>query len=150
MRKAANRRCSYSEHIDKEVDVNNSLRTLRRSQFHIVIFVFVLTGLLTACIPMSDHPVEMTKNKRRSGEVLRTVVSASPNQPVELAAPTRSGFAGQTRLGFTAGQQWEPAIEMPTVGTGKPGEKSAVVATRKLSPPSSEISTTGSWARNVR
>ncbi len=59
--------------------------------------------------------VGKAKGLRRSGTVLSAVVGAAAFQPasVPLAA---SGFAPQTRLGFTSGDQWEPAIAADAYG----------------------------------
>jgi hypothetical protein len=62
--------------------------------------------------------VKMLKGKAptRKGEVKADVVNASPiNAPV-IAAPPAGGFTPQTRLGFTSGDQWEPAIASDRFG----------------------------------
>ena len=55
---------------------------------------------------------KMLKGKApiRKGEVKAEVISASPNQPASVPAPSTSGFTPQVRLGFRVGDQWEPAI----------------------------------------
>jgi len=50
------------------------------------------------------------KGKRSSGQVEAAVVAAPAPQPIHAAAPPPAGFAPQTRLGYTSGDQWEPAI----------------------------------------
>jgi hypothetical protein len=54
---------------------------------------------------------------RESEAVSPQVVAALPNQPVSvpLAAPG-TGFTPQIRLGFTSGDQWEPAIAADRFG----------------------------------
>ena len=61
---------------------------------------------------------EMLEGKApvRKGEVKAEVISASPNQPASLPAPALSGFSPQVRLGFHAGDQWEPAIAADRFG----------------------------------
>jgi len=75
---------------------------------------------------------KMLKGKAptRKGAVQAAVVNASPvNAPV-VAAAAPGGFTPQTRLGFTNGDQWEPAIASDRFGhvymlyaqyTGVPG-----------------------------
>jgi hypothetical protein len=54
---------------------------------------------------------------RVSGAVFASVVGASPGQPSFVsAAATGTGFTPQTRLGFTSGDQWEPAIAADRFG----------------------------------
>ncbi|HKZ71274.1 MAG TPA: sialidase family protein, partial [Anaerolineales bacterium] len=51
------------------------------------------------------------KQLRRSGLILNQVVAAPADGPVTtLHPPPGGGFAPQTRLGYTTGDQWEPAI----------------------------------------
>ena len=51
------------------------------------------------------------KQLRRSGLILNQVVAAPADGPVTtLRPPPGGGFAPQTRLGYTTGDQWEPAI----------------------------------------
>jgi hypothetical protein len=49
------------------------------------------------------------KGKRASGQVDPAVVAAAA-LPLSAALAPASGFAPQTRLGYTAGDQWEPSI----------------------------------------
>ena len=61
---------------------------------------------------------KMLKGKAptRKGEVKAEVINASPfNAAVVLAAPP-GGFTPQTQLGFTNGDQWEPAIASDRFG----------------------------------
>jgi hypothetical protein len=74
--------------------------------------------------PASDEPAEEAeeaggdpddeegaKGKRRSGLVEPDVVAAPPDGPVQAPGAAGSGaFSPQVRLGFTNGDQWEPAI----------------------------------------
>lgn len=58
---------------------------------------------------------EKAKGQRRSGVVLNEVIGAPAAEPASLPQIT-AGFAPQTRLGFTAGDQWEPAIAADRYG----------------------------------
>lgn len=62
-------------------------------------------------------PDELTAGKRGSGKVDPEVVAAT-GQGGPLAAPAAptSGFSGQIRLGYTVGDQWEPAIAADRFG----------------------------------
>ena len=62
--------------------------------------------LFTACSPGIGE--EQGKG-RHSGKVLATVVNAPAAQAVQVPVAA-VGFTPQTRLGFSAGDQWEPAI----------------------------------------
>lgn len=54
---------------------------------------------------------------RSSGAVPALVVASSPQHPVSVPMPAGStGFTPQTRLGFTVGDQWEPAIAADRYG----------------------------------
>ena len=56
------------------------------------------------------------KAPTRKGEVKQEVINASPmNAPAVAAAPP-GGFTPQTRLGYTVGDQWEPAIAADRFG----------------------------------
>lgn len=60
---------------------------------------------------------KMLKGKAptRKGEVKTAVINASPfNSP--FVAPPSGGFTPQTRLGYTSGDQWEPAIASDQFG----------------------------------
>jgi len=56
------------------------------------------------------------KSKSRNGVVAAAVVNASPMKLVSVPALAPGGFTPQTRLGFTAGDQWEPAIAADRFG----------------------------------
>ena len=63
-------------------------------------------------------PDEFSAGKRGSGKVDANTINASgQSQPVSApAAPTPSGFSPQVRLGYTVGDQWEPAIAADRFG----------------------------------
>ena len=80
--------------------------------------LLVCLGLLSALITIrwrtaADPDAEFEdegKGKRNSGQVEAAVVAAPAPQPIRAAALPTAGFAPQTRLGYTSGDQWEPAI----------------------------------------
>ena len=53
---------------------------------------------------------------RFSGAVSPSVVASSPQRLVSIPAASGTGFTPQVRLGFTAGDQWEPAIAADRFG----------------------------------
>jgi len=63
-----------------------------------------------------DPDEDEVKGKRASGEVEAAVVQAPAAQPISAAPAVATGFAAQTRLGFTSGDQWEPAIAADRLG----------------------------------
>jgi hypothetical protein len=72
--------------------------------------------LVAACASPAQEAEEGLKGKRRSGQVLPEVVQAAAGEPVQLAAAGPTGFAPQTRLGYTSGDQWEPAVAADRFG----------------------------------
>ncbi len=70
-------------------------------------FVAVLLALLGSAEALKEGKA---KGLRRSGAVLAEVVNAPAAQPVKVPPKAGPGFAPQTRLGYTTGDQWEPAI----------------------------------------
>src|SRR5215470_17290939 len=70
--------------------------------------------ILTALVSCGDRDQD-EEVKSREGVVDPAVVrAATPLGAVVARAP--SGFTTQTRLGFTAGDQWEPAIAADAAG----------------------------------
>jgi hypothetical protein len=62
-------------------------------------------------------PDEFSAGKRGSGKVDANAVNASgQSQPVSAPAAPTSGFSPQVRLGYTVGDQWEPAIAADRFG----------------------------------
>ncbi len=59
---------------------------------------------------------EEGKARRGSSYNATEVVNALPGQSVTVPLRAGGGFAPQTRLGFTAGDQWEPAIAADRFG----------------------------------
>lgn len=86
---------------------------LSRSWLYLAYGLAALLIATLALMTLSDRDMSQagSKNKRRSGAVLSEVIAAQPaSQPVSIPAAPLRGFAPQTRLGFTTGDQWEPAI----------------------------------------
>jgi len=63
-----------------------------------------------------DPDEDGVKGKRASGQVEAAVVQSPAGQAVSAAAAPASGFSPQTRLGYTRGDQWEPAIAADRFG----------------------------------
>jgi len=85
----------------------------RPARFGLVFFALLLLLLAPLWVALSGQAGELeegVKLKRKSGQVLTEVVNASANQPARAPVRAGAGFAPQTRLGYTAGDQWEPAI----------------------------------------
>jgi hypothetical protein len=77
----------------------------------------VLWGLSlasTASGPMVDDDGDEAKGK--GGAVDPAVVNAPATYATTAPAPGPTGFSAQARLGFTAGDQWEPAIAADAFG----------------------------------
>jgi hypothetical protein len=82
----------------------------------LVILALVLTIWL---LPTTEFEREWKfegKAKIRNGGVQADVVNASSYSGIRLAAPLATGFTPQARLGFTSGDQWEPAIASDRLG----------------------------------
>ena len=92
------------------------VRGSSRRWLYAVALLALLAGLIVALAAPRGEAIENVKGKRRSGAVLAEVVSAPAFRPVDAPAPAASGFAPQTRLGFTAGDQWEPSIAADRFG----------------------------------
>ena len=93
------------------------MRTYRSpSRLWWYVSVLLLLALSAACVSREAEPEEGNKGKRRSGQVLAEVVQSPAGQPVESPALAASGFTPQTRLGYTSGDQWEPAIAADRFG----------------------------------
>ncbi|HEX9840107.1 MAG TPA: sialidase family protein [Anaerolineales bacterium] len=85
----------------------------------VLLVLAITTGLVNAWGNYQQEEFEkMLKGKAptRKGEVQAEVINASPFRPVSVAAAPTGGFTPQTRLGFTTGDQWEPAIAADRFG----------------------------------
>jgi len=78
--------------------------------------VVVVASVWWVNLPEYQPGVDMTKGKRRSGTVLPAVIGGQAGQPVQVPAAGGSGWTPQVRLGFTVGDQWEPAIAADNYG----------------------------------
>lgn len=81
-------------------------------KWFIVPAIIIAVGLTAMVIFPNIYRLEepdKAKTGRRSGAVLPAVIQAASPAPVQVNALV-SGFTPQVRLGFTAGDQWEPAI----------------------------------------
>ena len=77
----------------------------------------VLLGALGARLLLPDQAGDDEgKGKRASGVVDASVVNAQAIGSLTVAAAGPSGFAPQTRMGYTSGDQWEPAIATDRLG----------------------------------
>ena len=82
-----------------------------------VVLMALVVLALTASLMMLDNYQQQEFEKilkgkapTRKGEVKQDIINGSPmNAPVVAAAPS-GGFTDQVRLGYTSGDQWEPAI----------------------------------------
>jgi hypothetical protein len=87
-----------------------------RSWLYQSTLLLLLVALLAALISAGSGVG--LKAKRRSGTVLASVVNAPPVVQKKAAAlpPPGGGFTPQVRLGYTSGDQWEPAIAADRFG----------------------------------
>ncbi len=85
-----------------------------RSWLYQSTLLLLLIALLAALISAGSGAG--LKAKRRSGTVLASVVNAPVAQRKTAALPPGGGFSPQTRLGYMAGDQWEPAIAADRFG----------------------------------
>jgi BNR repeat-like domain len=76
-----------------------------------------LGAVLTAVTALFVHAEGTEKGKRARGRVLAAVVAAPTEQTATATSMGPSGFTLQTRLGFSVGDQWEPAIAADDYGS---------------------------------
>ena len=81
------------------------------------LIVLAILSVLAATMPLLAARAPAKKGKASRGKVLAAVVAA--RQPETTVAPPMppAGFAPQSRRGYTAGDQWEPAIAADGYGT---------------------------------
>ena len=85
----------------------------------VLLFAVLALGLAALIVPRTEFYYEWKfegKAKIREGGVRAEVIHASPENLVKLAAPLSTGFTPQTRLGYTSGDQWEPAVTADRFG----------------------------------
>ncbi len=84
-----------------------------------LIHLLVLFSIAALCAPADlasssaaarAQAGEAAAHARAGGRIRAEVVAAPIFDRVQAPSPPSSGFAPQVRLGFTAGDQWEPAI----------------------------------------
>src|SRR5260221_14478852 len=85
--------------------------------YAMLLAILIVAGIVIATYtePYQEWVFE-GKAKVREGGIQPAVVSASSFQPANVAAAPPGGFTPQTRLGFDAGDQWEPAIAADRFG----------------------------------
>ncbi len=87
-----------------------------------IVLMFALMLLASACsVGLSDHQGDRNdeaegKGKRNSGLVSQEVIAGPAGSQVAIPAAAVTGFTPQTRLGYTSGDQWEPAIATDRYG----------------------------------
>lgn len=93
----------------------NTFKISSRMWLYLLVVLLAFAGIfLTLLIPNRDLE-EKSKRQRRSGLVMSEVAGVLAFQPSTLRIPP-SGFVPQLRLGFTSGDQWEPAIAADRYG----------------------------------
>jgi len=103
---------------DEEVAMQRPVDSPRLSLYFLAFLAFL--GALVAVLSLSELgrgelDEEEGKGKRVSGQVEADVVAAVGGSARAATLPA-SGFAPQTRLGYTLGDQWEPAIAADRFG----------------------------------
>jgi hypothetical protein len=91
------------------------MKNTRNKSFWTSLFAFFLIAslVLSAC---SEAEEEGMARVRNSGQTLPEVVNAPAAAPVSIPPAAVSGFTPQTRMGYTVGDQWEPAIAADRYG----------------------------------
>ncbi len=92
------------------------IRRPSRSFVYSLILITAMAGALGLLLTTRAADLRRAKGFRRSGVVLAEVVRAAVPPQTRAARPPSAGFATQTRLGFTSGDQWEPAIAADRFG----------------------------------
>lgn len=96
------------------------MRALLRSRYmYVFLFALVLFVIAALVIPYTEYYRESVfegKAKTREGPSQAAVVNAASANNVAVAPPSANGFTPQVRLGFTSGDQWEPAIASDRFG----------------------------------
>ncbi|MBL8057436.1 MAG: exo-alpha-sialidase [Anaerolineales bacterium] len=81
-----------------------------------LILTIACAALLALTLDGAQLERVKAKGLRRSSTVLASVANAAPPAGPLLRPPAAGGFSPQVRLGFTAGDQWEPAIAADRLG----------------------------------
>ncbi len=80
-----------------------------------VLFLTALAAILLLSLTVHEGSEQAAKGKRRSSAPLAEVIGAAAPGTVRVPS-LPDDFAPQTRLGFTVGDQWEPAIAADRFG----------------------------------
>jgi hypothetical protein len=91
------------------------MKSTRNKSFWTILFAFFLIAalVLSACGESEEEGLAKVRN---SGQTLPEVVNAPAGGPVTVPAALVTGFTPQTRMGYTVGDQWEPAIAADRFG----------------------------------
>jgi hypothetical protein len=98
------------------------MRTVIQPSRAVKVVFFVLLAfaiVMSVWLPRTEFYWEWKmegKSKSRNAVVRAEVVNSSPENKVVLAPPSPSAFTPQVRLGFTSGDEWEPAIAADRLG----------------------------------
>lgn len=87
---------------------------MRRSRILLALAVF---SVLAEALPLLATRAPAKKGKISRGKVLADVVAAREAENTVAPPMPAAGFAGQSRRGYTVGDQWEPAIAADGHGT---------------------------------
>lgn len=81
------------------------------------LLALAVLAVLAATLPLLGARPSGKKGRATRGRVLPAVVAARQPETTVAAPMPAAGFAAQTRLGYTVGDQWEPAIAADGHGT---------------------------------
>jgi hypothetical protein len=98
--------------------INTRSHLLKYSALCLALITIVLLGLALGPQIWDGLPFEPDGEgvKSKEGAPALEVIQAVPPQTVSVPAAPRGGFTPQVRLGFTAGDQWEPSIAADRFG----------------------------------
>jgi hypothetical protein len=99
--------------------MDTALSGQHRTRFMVaaVLMVIILAALMAALMPRMVEAEAGKAKGRRSGEIKMEVRNASAGaQVIVPAAAGPGGFSPSVRMGFTVGDQWEPAIAADRFG----------------------------------
>lgn len=82
-----------------------------------ILLALAVLSVLSAAMPFLAARAPAKKGKISRGKVLADVVAARETENNVATPMPAAGFAAQSRLGYTVGDQWEPAIAADGHGT---------------------------------
>lgn len=91
-------------------------RLTRKTWILILLVLLLLPLVLWLSRKDGEQEEEGLLIKRKSGAVSQSVVSSVPARPAAMPALPETGFAPQARMGFSVGDQWEPALAADRFG----------------------------------